>query len=438
MNAVNERIKELSLSARIIPNKIYIAVSATKIKELERKLANMAVKDPVNPLDLRQLFQKAQKIFREQKGTFSKKELRNLISIYPYTYKNLAFSRFILYHIDFSKRTILKKAFMIYLFNYTNNESIELLRIILMENLEKDKTKAGLVPCLLQAPYILEKNGHKIISSHFNNGIEIYLRRIMFPLSAFYSQYIYVAIFSFFSDMHGSAESKLKVAQEIYKSDNYKFLIPKIAEGLILIVHHKGTNEDKDKTVQILHAQMGDPRYSSGREYKWNFVSETVRNIYLSWLKRSDLQLFFDVISRTAKDGMWSYRRTFWERYLDKMYYTRVVLDPYAANIARSFAKGKQLDYAKLHSHVHNQSLFMFSIGNYTFVEASHDGKLRIWRNGDCPIPFYENSTIRHTYSYEDVRNSPKCIEEFIHSSPKTNSWQSKVDLWIRRNIPNI
>lgn len=437
-NPINDYIKELHLSAMRIYDKSYVPVPVVRIKEIERKVANSAFATSINPIDLKKLFKKAQSIFLHHTGAFSNRELRNLILVYHLTFGHLDLSKFFIFHIDFSKRIIFRKALAMYLKNYAQNESMELLRSTLTTELEKEPGKAALVPCLIEAPYILQINGHKELAAHFINGIEPYLRQILFPSWAFQSQYIYVAIFSFFSLPDVAAANKLHVVQEISANDSYKSLIPRIAEGLILSVYRNGTSADKKQTVQILHAQMGDPRRSSGQEYKWNFVSAEVQRIYLSWLKQSDLQLFFDVISRTADDTMWSYRRTFWEKYLDKMYYTRVVLAPYAARIARSLSDGNSLDYAKLTSSVRDQSLFMFSIGDYIFVEASHNGKLRIWRNGDCPIPFYDNSEVRPIYSYDDVVYSGKCVEAFVHSGSQTYSWQRKVENWIRINIPEI
>lgn len=437
-NPINDYINELHLSAQRIHDKSYIPTPVVKIREIERKVANSAFHMPTNPIDLKKLFKKAQDIFLHNTGTFSNRDLRNLILVYHLTFERIDFSKFFIAHIDFSKKTTFRKAVMMYLHHYTQNESMELLRGVLTAELKEDKKKAALVPCLVNAPYILQINGHKEFASHFINGIEPYLRQIMFPSWAFQSQYIYVAIFSFFSSFNIPVKNKLNVVQEISKNESYKFLIPKIAEDLILSVYQKGTDADKNQTVQLLHAQIGDPRRSSGQEYKWNSVSAEAKRIYLSWLKRADLQLFFDVISRTADDTMWPYRRTFWEGYLDKMYYTRVVLTPLAAQIAHKLADRKDLDYATLSSSVRYQSLFMFSIGDYTFIEASHNGKLRIWRNGDCPIPFYDDSEIRPTYSYTEVIYSYRCIESFVHSSPQTYSWQNNVSAWIRRNIPNI
>lgn len=72
---------------------------------------------------------------------------------------------------------------------------------------------------------------------------------------------------------------------------------------------------------------------------------------------------------------MWRYRRAFWEAYLDDMYYTRVILGPAALRLARVELHKEALNYAVL-SGIQDgtQSLLMFTIGQYTFIEVSHNG----------------------------------------------------------------
>lgn len=436
MNQINEYIKRMSEYFNQCFNVSYTPVEPVKLKALERKIGVTTKIVQLSRYDADMLFKKAQDVFYHDKGVFTNKELRDLILVYVRTFTDIKFSQFFISNINFMKSSIFRRAVLVYIVSYDTNQSMELLRNCLATELQNDPEKQITVLCLRNAPYILETDGTKQMAAQFQDGIKVYLQKIAFPNAAGNGKFVTKAITEFFWLDNIRVTQKIKVFHEVCNEAGYEFLIPYIAEPLIFAVHHSENQQFRDQLVQILHKKMGDPRNSSNKQYKWDSVSKEAQDVYLSWLKRIDLQLFFDVIDRTAVDSMWRYRRDFWEKYLDKMYYTRVILAPQAAQIARRIANGKELDYAKLDSSVLNQSLFMFSIGDYVFIEASHTGKLRIWKGvKNSPIPFYSNHSFRPTYSYGIVKRSRACLEEFVHSSPKTYSWQQKVARWIHENI---
>lgn len=436
MNQINEYIKRMSEYCNHCFNVSYTPVEPVKLKALERKIGITTKIVHLSIYDADILYNKAQDIFYHKKGIFTNKELRDLILVYVRTFSDINFSRFCISNINFMKSSIFRRAVLVYILSYDVNQSMDLLRQCLVAELRRDPEKRNTVFCLREAPYIFEKDGTKQMAVAFQDGIKVYLQKIAFPNAAANGKFVTKAITEFFWLKKIGATQKITVFHEVCKEAGYEVLIPYIAEPLILAVHYSQSLQFRDQLVQTLHKKMGDPRDSSNKQYKWDSVSKEAQDIYLSWLKRIDLQLFFDVIDRTAVDSMWRYRRDFWERYLDKMYYTRVILAPQAAQIARRIANGKELDYAKLDSSVLNQSLFMFSIGDYIFIEASHTGKLRIWKGvKNSPIPFYSNHSFRPTYSYDVVKRSRACIQEFVHSSPKTYSWQRSVARWIHENL---
>ncbi|MBQ6758974.1 MAG: hypothetical protein IJP42_07830, partial [Selenomonadaceae bacterium] len=79
-----------------------------------------------------------------------------------------------------------------------------------------------------------------------------------------------------------------------------------------------------------------------------------------------------------------------------------------------------------------NQSVFVFQIGRYIFSEWSHNGKLRIHEVEatlnlfDTAEDFFEKGTISRDVLVKNF------TAEWIHSSPKTYSWQGNVSGWLR------
>lgn len=435
MNQINEYIKRMSEYFNQCFNVSYTPVEPVKLKALERKIGVTTKIVQLSRYDADMLFKKAQDVFYHDKGVFTNKELRDLILVYVRTFTDIKFSQFFISNINFMKSSIFRRAVLVYIVSYDTNQSMELLRNCLATELQNDPEKQITVLCLRNAPYILETDGTKQMAAQFQDGIKVYLQKIAFPNAAGNGKFVTKAITEFFWLDNIRVTQKIKVFHEVCNEAGYEFLIPYIAEPLIFAVHHSENQQFRDQLVQILHKKMGDPRNSSNKQYKWDGVSKEAQDIYLSWLKRIDLQLFFDVISRTA-DSMWEYRRDFWEKYVDKMYYTRVILAPEAEKVAKRISGGKELDYARLTSSVQKQSLFMFSIDDYVFVEASHNGKLRIWKGRKtCPIPFYSPGIRHPEYPYDRLTKSPTVMADFVHHRPEMHSWQSKVARWIHENI---
>ena len=101
---------------------------------------------------------------------------------------------------------------------------------------------------------------------------------------------------------------------------------------------------------------------------------------------------------------MWKYRQQFWEDYLDNMYETRVILGPDAVELAQRMGQ-KLLNCAYLSRGSHDQSLLMFSIGQFVFIEVSHSGKLRVFLKDHSPVPFYESrkGSTYHIVKFENL-----------------------------------
>lgn len=125
-----------------------------------------------------------------------------------------------------------------------------------------------------------------------------------------------------------------------------------------------------------------------------SYVAIKCGNIIKKWLALETLELFFEIIDRTAVDRMWSARKEFWLRYFDSEHIAdvRIVL----ANDAKwEFDRIKRLsDDYKHHScgilsgsASSDQSVLLMKIGSITIAEWSHNGKLRFWDSLDENAP---------------------------------------------------
>ena len=212
------------------------------------------------------------------------------------------------------------------------------------------------------------------------------------------------------------------------KKDFYR-AIPQIAENLIIAVNKDVSgNKYKKICIDFFYEELGDPRISGRLLVRWNEVSEESRKIFLSWLAEKDLNLFFEIIAKTAVDHMWTSRKKFWTSYLPYITNTWVLFGKSAMEIARQI-EDTQIAYGKLKGGLTDHSVFAFQIGRFVFVEWSHSGKLRAWDADEAPDIFgYE--IVRK----EDITWSNNILAEWVHSGNTNNKWQRDVAHWIQKN----
>jgi hypothetical protein len=251
-----------------------------------------------------------------------------------------------------------------------------------------------------------------------------------FGLSDFFksSNFLKESLKYFFINSGVGLSAKLKILDAINaESDIYQNIFPAIADALIKSVAYcrnfEEKNRGKQKCVEVFYKNLGDPRF--GRmAYKWNSISEESRKIFLQWLAENDLDLFFRIIEQTSVDRMWSYRKNFWKAYLPHISNTWVFLGKDAQYAAKKIGD-KSMRYGKLFKGESKQSVLVFQIGDYIFTEWSHNGKLRVYHQNSTHNFFGKSSVNR-----EDIVYS-RYLNEWIHSSPSTYSWQNKVSSWI-------
>ena len=262
--------------------------------------------------------------------------------------------------------------------------------------------------------------------------IEPFLEKLRFPKELRNCKFLLEALRLFFQSNKVPLQRKFVFLSDIRKYDNqFSSIFPAVADALIPLVDQCEDNTARQKyketCLDAFYSMLGDPRFGAQR-IKWDGVSDSSRIIFLRWIAEDDMDLFFKIIEDTAVDRMWSYRLKFWKAYLPYISKTWVFFGSQALRVVRKIGH-ERLGYGKLtRGCFPNQSAFAFQIGNFIFFEWSHNGKLRVWDANDAPELF----GIKTLEKNKVMDYWP--LDEWVHASPSTNSWQWRVSRWIYEN----
>ena len=223
----------------------------------------------------------------------------------------------------------------------------------------------------------------------------------------------------------------MNTLKEVMKNEqSFRGVFPSIADSLIGSINGS-TNIEKyrDYCVDVFYNELGDPRFTKYAA-RWDHVSETSRNIFLSWLAEKDLDLFFEIIDKTSVGRMWEPRKEFWKQYLPFITSTWVLFGSDAKGYADRIRHSKQA-YGSLRDDK-KQSVFAFQIKQYVFVEWSHNGKLRVWHAPKAPKIFgiasiHKDVITKNNDVVKDAQGRPF---EVVHNG----KWTNKVHGWINEN----
>lgn len=431
MGKALEAVKELELVNEKIKTPHKVVTRPKFLEDLIKKLSIIVggVPDIPSPQSVEDLFEKTKELYLQESGQLTTRERRNLPFILPYACDVSGMVDFVITQIDFTKFSVFKRVLFVYFNNYGNRQITPKLRDELLRAIREDERKKN-ISYLGKNAEFLSKQGPQKMAVYFTRGLTKYLDEICLPVALKTSRFVHQAIIYYFSSVKDKLANKIELLKQLSENDTDKILLPHVSGPLILDVHASGNLGYRDSLISILHQAMGDPRYAN--QTAWSWVDKKAKDIFISWLKRGDLDLFFAIIDRTMHDydddRMWQERKTFWENHLDEMYYTKVVLAPEAVRIARREYPDKILDYGRLDSSNKNQSLFVFNIGKYVFSEASHNGTLRIWRWEDSPVQLDSELRRKVPINYsDDIVNTYSEVETFRHSG----YWQNRVNEWI-------
>lgn len=309
------------------------------------------------------------------------------------------------------------------------------VRNCIMLFLKYDSRLSNSVLYLWNRKQLLQPFGHKQFTLQLlqDQSIEKALENFSWPPTLWNSSFIFYGINEFFQLPKLEWNTLYNVFQEVCTEQRYYDLLPTATSKMILATNDESNPNCQKAVRNLLLKNFGDPRDRAN--IFWPKVQLNARQIFLSWLKKNDLNIFFTIISKTVgissnSARMWKYRKKFWSDYIDNMYYTRVFLGPDAEKIAKQ--EDLDSEFGLLSGSGDSmRSLFMFSIQDYVFIECSHNGSLRVWHKDKQPLPFYENANSNSAHRYSDITNSHYVLERFIHSNAEGGGWQKKVGTWI-------
>lgn len=396
-----------------------------------RKLSGMADRMiSVNPIDLQVLVKKAVRMYQGSREEFNWREIRSLPFVIFSPEVTLPAARYILKQIDLEKTTCFRRLLFAYFRGYKPKESkTEWIRTVLWKQMQKNDRRVRSIHFLQDFPQLLAKDGVSQMAEFFSEG-DLYggLQTLSFPSTLYGSNFVKAAIVNAFQ-MDIGLDAKQNLLKDLTENPVYKGLVPKVVGPVIISVDEEGGDSAKNWLMQLVFRYMGDPR---GNNTAWLYVEEKAKEIFLHWLVKNDFAVFFHIIASTA-DSMWKYRQAFWGAYMDEIRASRIIIGQKAKLILNqlpSEEKRKLMAYDYLEGKSSDTSLLVFTIGQYTFIEVSHNGKLRVYSREKSPIQIFSQ---RHrTIYYSDLINSDT-EEKFVHTNPRGRgpNWQPKVRDWI-------
>ncbi len=372
------------------------------------------------PEDLEKLLAK----FLRGERDFSSRELKNLPYIIYDDAINFDGAKEIILRLpDFTSASHLRRVVSVYLTNYDDSNKTELLR-------RRLNVLRGVDNVRLRK--IFSAREELFGNDRFANMTRLFARTMSvngafgeLGLGDFFktAKFIQAALTNFFrADV--PLDVQFKILDELdAEYDTYKNIFAAVADALILNVARAGVG--KRKCLAVFYNRLGDPRFGNGR-FAWNEVSARAREIFSQWLSAEDLETFFKIVAATAIDGQWKYREKFWRAYLPHISNTWIFLGKDAKRIAQRLEE-KTLPHGTLMDATDDQSVLVFQIGRFVFSEWSHNGKLRA----------HAAESANHFFGRRDIDRKAITkifVEDWIHSSPKTYSWQKTVSDWLNMN----
>lgn len=234
--------------------------------------------------------------------------------------------------------------------------------------------------------------------------------------------------YAYFNSKSVTYENKYKNLSTLLEIPNMNPPKETVAVSASALIPEAEQYNTVDHLRQFYLKYLDDPRFP-GSVY-WNSVSEEARKIFKRWVSKFDIEAFFELIARSAQDKAWMYRKLFWEAYFPYIETTWIALGRDARNILKSvnnsgYAQERYSTYASLTQCSSQQSVFMFEIKGYLFIEWSHAGALKILSSHNPNIKIGEG--IYYATEFRQI-STP---DYFKHSSPSTYCWQKNLESWL-------
>lgn len=430
IDRLNRKANTLSRQARESKERwitLRLPQTGRVLRELRKKADKMI---QVDPLDLQVLVKKTVRIYQGSQEEFTRREIRNLPFVIFSSELSMPVAKFALRPVDLDKPSCFRRLLFAYFRGYKPKESkTEWIRTVLWKQMQRNDRRVRSIHFLQDFPQLLAKDGVSQMAEFFSEG-DLYggLQTLSFPSTLYGSNFVKAAIVNAFQ-MDIGLDAKQNLLKDLTENPVYKGLVPKVVGPVIISVDEEGGDSAKNWLMQLVFRYMGDPR---GNDTAWLYVEKKAKEIFLHWLVKNDFAVFFHIIASTA-DSMWKYRQAFWSAYMDEIRASRIIIGQKAKLILNDLPKeekSKLMAYDYLEGKSSDTSLLVFMIGQYTFIEVSHNGKLRIYSREKSPIQIFSQRS--RTIYYSHLVNSDT-EQEFVHTNPmgRGPNWQPKVRNWI-------
>ena len=386
----------------------------------------------VDSLDPQVLIKKTVRMYQGSQEEFTRREIRNLPFVIFSSELSMPVAKFALRQVDLDKTSCFRRLLFAYFSDYEPKErKTEWIRTVLGKQMQKNDRRVRSIHFLQDFPQLLAKDGASQMAEFFSGG-NLYdgLKRLSFPSNLYGSNFVKAAIVNAFQ-MDIGLDAKQNLLKTLTKDPRYnkEWVSNKVVGPVIISVDEEGGDSAKNWLMQLIFLYMGDPR---GNDTAWLYVEEEAKEIFLHWLVKNDFAVFFHIIAKTA-DRRWKYRQAFWSAYMDEIRASRIIIGPKAKlmlNDRPKEEKSKLMAYDFLEGKSSDTSLLVFTIGQYTFIEVSYNGKLRIYSREKSPIQIFSQRP--RTIPYSHLINSDT-EKEFVHTNPmgRGPNWQPKVRNWI-------
>lgn len=168
-----------------------------------------------------------------------------------------------------------------------------------------------------------------------------------------------------------------------------------------------------------------DPRFVGG-DVKWYDISEEARNIFIGWLNKKNLVIFFDVVAKACNDEKFADRRDFWLSYIRYISFCRPILRSDTKRYLTNDLNDPIVNQSNLIGGTRDQNVFIIQMGDYIFVEFSTVGACYVYHKDDCP--FLLN---KMRYRIEEFRDWDKARYRQVH----IGSWEYSLSAWIQEKL---
>lgn len=438
MSELSQSIARLSMKANTLSrqareskerwNTLRLPQTEMVLRKLREKADKMI---RVDPLDLQVLVKKTVRMYQGSQEEFTRRDIRNLPFVISSSELSMPVAKFALRQVDLDKTSCFRRLLFAYFRDYEPKErKTEWIRTVLWKQMQRNDRRVRSIHFLQDFPQLLAKDGASQMAEFFSEG-DLYggLQILSFPSTLYGSNFVKAAIVNAFQ-MDIGLDAKQNLLKDLTENRSYRVLVPKVVGPVIISVDEEGSDSAKNWLMQLIFRYMGDPR---GNNTAWLYVEEEAKEIFLHWLVKNDFAVFFHIIAKTA-DAKWKYRQDFWSAYMDEIRASRIIIGPKAKKLILNDLpkeeKSKLMAYDYLEGKSSDTSLLVFTIRQYTFIEVSYDGKLRIYSRAKSPIQIFAQG--HRTIPYSHLINSDT-EKEFVHTNPmgRGPNWQPKVRNWI-------